>query len=61
VELLFPDLRKAVGKEETILFLTHLLRYIQTPLVPAGTLLRKPSRVDFVIRWKGRELLGECS
>jgi transposase len=33
LELLFPDLRKAVGKEETILFLTHLLRYIKTPLL----------------------------
>ena len=28
----FQIFEKAVGKEERILFLTHLLRYIQTPL-----------------------------
>jgi transposase len=29
----FQIFEKAVGKEETILFLTHLLRYIKTPLL----------------------------
>ena len=29
----FQIFEKAVGKEETILFLTHLLRYIRTPLL----------------------------
>ena len=29
----FQIFEKAVGKQETILFLTHLLRYIKTPLL----------------------------
>jgi len=29
----FQIFEKAVGKEETILFLTHLLRYVKTPLL----------------------------
>ena len=32
-DVYFQIFEKAVGKEETILFLTHLLRYIKTPLL----------------------------
>ena len=54
---LFPDLRKGGRKQETILFLTYLLRYIKTPLLVVWDRLpAHRSRLvgEFLDSWNGR-------